>query len=94
MSRTTEAELADILTAVVEAERAVTAGELIELAGLDEALTRVCTAAPTLPAAERRVVADQLAALADALDRLARGIAHQREAAGRRRAADAYGGSL
>jgi len=84
------AALAEIHETIAEARRAVANGALIELVGLDAAVGRICEAARALPAAERPAIADQLEALARALDVLALDIARQRDAAQRMRAAGAY----
>jgi hypothetical protein len=85
-----ETALAEIHETIAEARRAVANGALIELVGLDAAVGRICEAARALPAAERPAIADQLEALARALDVLALDIARQRDAAQRMRAAGAY----
>jgi hypothetical protein len=86
-----QAALAEINETIAEARRAVAEGALLELVGLDAAVTRICEAAYALPAAERPGIAEQLDALAGALDVLAGDIGRQRDAAQRCRAADAYG---
>jgi hypothetical protein len=86
----TQAALAEINATIAEARRAVAEGSLIELVGLDAAVGRICEAARALPAAERPAIAEQLDALAGALDVLALDIARQRDAAQRMRAAGAY----
>ncbi len=83
--------LAEITTAVAEARRALAEGALVDIAGLDAAVTELCEAAPGLPAAERRDFAGGLAALAAALDQLAVELVRQGDASQRRRANDAYG---
>jgi hypothetical protein len=83
--------LAEINETIAEARRAVAEGALLELVGLDAAVTRICEAANALPMVERPGIAEQLDALAGTLDLLAGDIALQRDAAQRRRAADAYG---
>jgi len=85
-----QARLADVAAAVAEARRAVDEGAIVDVAGLDAAVSGICDAAPGLDAAERPGFARDLAALADALDDLAAAIARQGEAAQRRRASAAY----
>jgi hypothetical protein len=85
------ARLDEITAAITEARRAVAAGALVDMSGLDAAIGEVCDAARALPAAERDAVAESLVALAAALDQLALDIVRQREAAQRQRANDAYG---
>ena len=85
-----QAALAEIHETIAEARRAVGDGALIELVGLDAAVGRICELARALPAAERPAIADQLDALARALDVLALDIQRQRDAAQRMRAAGAY----
>jgi hypothetical protein len=85
------ARLEEITAAIAEARRAVAAGALVDMSGLDAAISEVCDAARTLPAGEREAFAEGLVALAAALDQLALDIVHQREAAQRQRANDAYG---
>jgi hypothetical protein len=85
-----QAALTEIHETIAEARRAVADGALIELVGLDAAVSRICETARALPAAERPAIADQLDALAGALDVLALDIARQRDAAQRMRAAGAY----
>ncbi|HUC67241.1 MAG TPA: hypothetical protein VMA53_17505 [Stellaceae bacterium] len=85
------ARLEEITAAIAEARRAVAAGALVDMSGLDAAIGEICDAARTLPAAERDAFAERLVALAAALDQLALDIVHQREAAQRQRANDAYG---
>jgi hypothetical protein len=82
--------LTEIAEAVAAARHAVADGALIEISGLDGAVTELCGAAESVPATERGAFAQGLAALADALDQLAAEIARQGEAARRRQAADAY----
>ncbi len=86
-----EARLAEIAAAVAEARRALADGALIDVAGLDVAVSELCEAAPSLSAAARPGFARALIALADALDELAADITRQSEAAQRQRARDAYG---
>ncbi len=83
--------LAEIAEAVAEARRALAGGALVDISGLDAAVTEVCDAAQTLPAGERQAFAGDLAALADALDQLAAEIVRLGEAARRRQASEAYG---
>lgn len=83
--------LAEIVAAVTEARRALDAGAIVDVAGLDAAVTEICDAAQALSAAERRGFADDLVALADALDELASAMARQAHAAQRHRASAAYG---
>jgi hypothetical protein len=85
-------EIGEIIDAVSAAQRMLADGALVELAGLDAAVSRVCEAASRLAAAERTQVAGRLAGLADALDRLALDVANQHQACSRQRAAAAYGG--
>jgi hypothetical protein len=85
--------LAEIADAVAAARRALADGAVIDISGLDAAVSEVCTAAQALPADERRALADGLASLADALDQLAADIVRQAEAARRRQAQEAYEGS-
>jgi hypothetical protein len=85
-----QTQLAEIAEAVAVARRAVADGALIEISGLDGAVTEICGGADIVPAAERGSFAENLAALADALDQLAAEIVRQGEAARRRQAADAY----
>jgi hypothetical protein len=87
---TPQSQLTEIAAAVAAAREAVADGALIEIRGLDGAVSEICAAAECIPAAERGGFAEGLAALADALDRLAADIARQGEAARRRQAADAY----
>lgn len=91
MTTETTQALAEINATLAEARTAVAEGALIELVGLDAAVTRICDAARELPPDERPAIAEQLGALAGALDVLARDIARQRDAAQRVRASDAYG---
>ena len=84
-------QLDEIAAAIAEARSAVAAGALVDLAGLDAAVSVLCDAAREAPAAERPALAQGLAALAEALDNLAADIMRQREAAQRQRANDAYG---
>jgi hypothetical protein len=91
MSTETMQALAEINETIAEARTAVAEGALLELVGLDAAVARICDAARELPPDERPAVAEQLGALAGALDVLARDIACQRDAAQRVRASDAYG---
>jgi hypothetical protein len=86
-----ERRLADIAEAVAEARRALADGAMVDVAGLDAAVSEVCAAAEALPPHERRALADGLASLAEALDQLAADIVRQGEAARRRQANDAYG---
>jgi hypothetical protein len=86
-----QARLAAIAAAVVEARRALAEGALVDVAGLDAAVTELCQAAPSLSASARPDFARALAELADALDGLADDITRQSAAAQRRRAIDAYG---
>ncbi|HZB90639.1 MAG TPA: hypothetical protein VE397_04305 [Stellaceae bacterium] len=88
---TAAAQLEEIQAAIAEARRAVAAGALIELGGLDAAVAEACEAAQAAPQDERAALARGLAALAEALDQLAAEITRQREAALRQRANDAYG---
>ena len=88
---TARTALTEIHETIAEARRAVAEGALLELVGLDAAVTRICEAAYALPATERPGIAEQLDALAGALDVLAGDIARQRDAAQRCRAAGAYG---
>ena len=88
---TAAAQLEEIQAAIAEARRAVAAGALIELGGLDAAVAEACEAAQAAPQDERAALARGLAAVAEALDQLAAEITHQREAALRQRANDAYG---
>ena len=90
-AETAQAALAEINETIAEARRAVAEGTLIELVGLNDAVSRICEAAHALPQAERRAIAEQLCALARGLDDLAGDIARQRDATQRVRAADAYG---
>ncbi len=85
------ARFEEIAAAIAEARRAVAAGALVDMSGLDAAIGEICDAARTLSAAEREAFAQSLAALAAALDELALDIVRQREAAQRQRANDAYG---
>jgi len=87
-----QARLAEITGAVAAARRALAEGALVDVAGLDAAVSEICDAAEALPAAERRPFADELIRLAEALDALADAIARQGEAAQRQRASAAYGG--
>ena len=87
-----QAALAEILDAVAGARRAVAEGAVIELAGLDSAVTRICDAARDLPPAERGSYALRLKELAGALDLLADDLARQDAAGLRQRAQSAYGG--
>ncbi|MGO8920493.1 MAG: hypothetical protein ACLQJR_31750 [Stellaceae bacterium] len=86
-----KARLAEITAAVAEQRRALADGALIDVAGLDAAVSELCEAAPSLPAAERPGFARALAALAAALDELAADLSRQNEATHRQRANDAYG---
>jgi hypothetical protein len=88
---TLKLELAEIADAVAAARRAVADGAVIEIEGLDRAVAQICDAAQTAPVDERASLAEDLVALADALDRLAADIVRQSEAAERRRAGAAYG---
>lgn len=88
---TPQAALLEIAEAVGAARRALADGALIELTGLDGAVTRICEAAREMPANERPAFAEQLSALAETLDLLAIEIAHPDKATQRRRAATAYG---
>ena len=85
-----QTQLAEITEAVAAARHAVAEGALIEISGLDRAVTDMCDAAGSVAAAERRSFAQDLATLADALDQLATEIGRQGEAVRRRQAADAY----
>jgi hypothetical protein len=85
-------EIGDIIDAVTAAQRMLAEGALVELAGLDAAVGKVCEAASHLAAEERAHVAGRLSGLADALDRLALDVANQHQACSRQRAAAAYGG--
>jgi hypothetical protein len=84
--------LAEIFDAVAEARRAVAEGAQIQLAGLDDAVTRVCDAGRELPPAERGAHAERLKELAQALDLLAKDLARQDAAGLRQQAQSAYGG--
>ncbi len=86
-----QARLAEITAAVAEAHRALAGGAEIDVTGLDAAVSELCDAARALSADERPEFARALAALGDALDRLAADLARQSEAVQRRRANDAYG---
>lgn len=87
---TPQAQVAEIAAAVAAARRAVAEGALIEISGLDRAVAEMCGAAGSVPAAARGAFAQDLAALATALDELAGEIARQCDAARRQRAAGAY----
>jgi hypothetical protein len=84
--------LAEIAEAVAVAERALAEGAEIELAGLDGVVALLCETAGKLPTGERPGFAQELAALAASLDRLAAQITAAQSATRRRRASDAYGG--
>jgi hypothetical protein len=84
-------EIGEIIDAVSAAQRMLADGALVELAGLDAAVSKVCEAASRLGATERAQVAGRLSGLADALDRLALDVANQHQACSRQRAAAAYG---
>jgi hypothetical protein len=83
--------LAEITEAVAEARRVVAGGTMVDISGLDAAVTEICDAAQTLPADERQAFAGDLAMLAAALDQLAAEIVRQGEASRRRQANEAYG---
>jgi hypothetical protein len=87
-----EQEIGEIIDAVTAAQRMLRDGALVELAGLDTAVGKVCEAASHLAAEERAQMAGRLSGLADALDRLALDVANQHQACSRQRAAAAYGG--
>jgi hypothetical protein len=87
---TPQAQAAELAAAVAAARHAVAAGALIEISGLDSAVAQMCRTAESVPAAARGAFAEELAALATALEQLATEIARQSEAAQRQRAADAY----
>jgi hypothetical protein len=84
-------EIGEIIDAVTAAQRMLADGALVELAGLDAAVGKVCEAASHLATEERAHVAGRLSGLADALDRLALDLANQHQACSRQRAAAAYG---
>jgi hypothetical protein len=86
-----QARLADITAAVAEAHRALADGADIDVAGLDAAVSEMCDAARALTPHERPAFARALAALGDALDRLAADLTRQSEAVQRQRANEAYG---
>ncbi len=86
---------ADILASLDEAHRAVAAGNLVDLSGLENAVERFCTDAATTEPAERQAAAAELEAVRKALDRLAGEIeasktSGQAEAQNRNQAAKAY----
>jgi hypothetical protein len=83
--------LAEVAEAVAEARRALAQGALVDIAGLDAAVSEICDAAQALPAEERRSFAGDLARLAEALDQLAADIIRQGEPSRLQRANEAYG---
>ena len=86
---------ADVLASLEEARRAVAAGDLVDLAGLEKAVEALCGEALGVPAETRTAAAGDLDALRQALDRLAKEIeasktSAQAGAQRRSRAAKAY----
>jgi len=62
---------ADILHSLEEARRAVAAGDLVDLGGLEKAVEVFCGEAATAAPTDRETAAAELAAVRDALDQLA-----------------------
>jgi hypothetical protein len=87
------ARLAALRAALEAAHEAVSSGTPIDLAGLDDEVGKLCTAAPGMPREARADVAAGFAALVAGLDALSAALARGHEAEARRRAVGAYGKS-
>ena len=72
--------LAAFLMAIDRAREAAEAGNVLDLAGLDDTAAEICAATMALPASERPLAAEKLAAIGQALDGLAKTIAHNARA--------------
>jgi hypothetical protein len=95
---TAERLAADCGAAIAAAERAVAEGALLDLAGFEAEIARLCAAAAELPPGERAAAGQALRRLDADLDRLAATLRQQRgrgiaadERAARGRAGLAYG---
>jgi hypothetical protein len=84
-------------SAIATARQAVASGALVDLAGLDEEVARLCAAAPEAPSSARAELAARFTAIIAALDALAHDlVADEQESRktaedlARRRAAGAY----
>ncbi len=101
MNQTSQVEndLTDAETAVVKARDLLAAGNLIDLAGLDEGVAKLCDDMAGLPAAQRQTYKFRLVALIDNLNALVDALSAQhselrttlKDLSSRQRAASAYG---
>jgi hypothetical protein len=90
-SSSTAQELLDLCRGVERAHLAIADSNLIDLTGLEEAISRIAEAAKSVPLSERASVLEAMQALRKELDTLTAAIQRQHDAALAQHAAGIYG---